>query len=279
MGAGLYWESLDAMTDPQQTVAGGGRPDSDGRIDALLVSGLDAYLAGDFESAIHIWTRVLFLDRDHGRARAYIERARSALAERQRRTDLLAAQGVETFERGEVTRARALFAEVLDADASHDVALGMLSRLDRLAIEPRGGASAAHGGEVDTAPRLALAGIEAAAAPRWKVWMPWLVACALVGVLLFGPAAALRPTAWGRASGAIAPIPDSLLVLPEPRVSDGAVRRCRALADQGRVHDALAECGRVGPGDARRAEADALVARIQQDLLAVSPTTGGGGTP
>ena len=38
----------------------------------------------DYEQAIHVWTRVLFLDRGHARARAYIERARSALAERQR---------------------------------------------------------------------------------------------------------------------------------------------------------------------------------------------------
>lgn len=264
------------MTDPQQTVAGGGRADTDGRIDALLVSGLDAYLRGDFESAIHIWTRVLFLDRDHGRARAYIERARSALAEGQRRTDLLAAEGVDTFERGEVERARALFTEVLSADASHDVALGMLSRLERIAPGMPAAAAGGRNGGGDTTPRLELAGDRPVTGFAGRAWAVWLVVGGvLLAALAFGPAAALRPTAWGGTSTAIAPIPDSLTVLPEPRVSDGALRRCRSLVEVGRVHDALAECGRIGPGDVRRAEADALVARIQRELLAVS--TGGQG--
>lgn len=261
------------MIDSPQTVAGGGRPDPDGRIDALLVSGLDAYLAGDFESAIHIWTRVLFLDRDHGRARAYIERARTALAERQRRTDLLAAEGVDTFERGEIARARALFAEVLDADASHDVALGMLSRLDRLAPESRVAPSGRPEEADDAPPRLVLADASDAAVESGRAWAVWLAVGLVLGVaLVFGPAAALRPAAWGTNATTIAPLPDSFTVIPEPRVSDGAFRRCRALVDEGRVHDALAECGRIGPGDARRADADALVARVQRALLAVSPS-------
>lgn len=267
------------MTDPHLTVAGDGRPEPDGRIDALLVSGLDAYLAGDFESAIHIWTRVLFLDRDHGRARAYIERARSALAERQRQTDLLAAEGMETFERGDVERARALFAEVLDSDASHDVALGMLSRLDRLS--PAGALSASRSplADEDMPPRLSLADETQGARVRSRAWGAWLVVgVGLLGALALGPAAALRPAAWRTAPSPIAPIPDSLAPLPVPRVSDGALRRCRALAEQGRVHDALGECGRIGPGDPRRAEADALVARIQGELLAVSPVAQRGRT-
>jgi hypothetical protein len=264
------------MTDPQQTVAGGGRAETDGRIDALLVSGLDAYLRGDFESAIHIWTRVLFLDRDHGRARAYIERARTALAERQRRTDLLAAEGVDTFERGEVARARTLFTEVLDADASHDVALGMLSRLDRIAtVAPRvpdaGRQEATEVG--DDTPRLALATASTLSVPASRVWAVWMVVGGvLLAALAFGPGAALTPRAWGGTSTAMAPIPDNLTNLPEPRVSDGALRRCRSLVEVGRVHDAMVECSRVGPGDARRAEADALVARIQRELLSVSTT-------
>ena len=52
------------------------------RIEHLLLTGLDHYFAGDYDQSINLWTRVLFLDRHHDRARAYIERARSALAER-----------------------------------------------------------------------------------------------------------------------------------------------------------------------------------------------------
>ena len=41
-----------------------------GQAEALLVDGLDCYFAARYEDAIHIWTRVLFLDRSHARARA-----------------------------------------------------------------------------------------------------------------------------------------------------------------------------------------------------------------
>jgi hypothetical protein len=59
----------------------------DTRIEQLLLAGLDRYFAGEFEHAIQVWSRVFFLDRGHARARAYIERARGALAERQREAE------------------------------------------------------------------------------------------------------------------------------------------------------------------------------------------------
>ena len=77
------------MTDPLRSDRPrvGGRSserDRDARVEELLLAGLDHYFAGQHELAISVWTRVLFLDRGHARARAYIERARSAIAERQR---------------------------------------------------------------------------------------------------------------------------------------------------------------------------------------------------
>ena len=51
-----------------------------------------------YEHAINVWTRALFLDRSHARARAYIERARSALAERQRESEELLQNGVAAFQ-------------------------------------------------------------------------------------------------------------------------------------------------------------------------------------
>ena len=44
----------------------------------MLLASLDHYFAAEYEQAINVWTRALFLDRSHARARAYIERARSA---------------------------------------------------------------------------------------------------------------------------------------------------------------------------------------------------------
>ena len=60
------------------------RAERDAKIEQLLLAGLDQYFAGQYDQAITVWTRALFIDRSHARARAYIERARSAQAERQR---------------------------------------------------------------------------------------------------------------------------------------------------------------------------------------------------
>ena len=62
------------MTEPQRTDSAK-TPTSDDaeratRIEELLVSGLDHYFAAEYEQAINIWTRVVFLERDHDRARA-----------------------------------------------------------------------------------------------------------------------------------------------------------------------------------------------------------------
>ena len=51
---------------------------------------------------------MLFLDRGHARARAYIERARGALAERQRTTEELVHEGMAALKRGDGPAARQL---------------------------------------------------------------------------------------------------------------------------------------------------------------------------
>ena len=42
-----------------------GGAERDAKIESLLLSGLDHYFASDYEQAIDIWTRALFLDRQH----------------------------------------------------------------------------------------------------------------------------------------------------------------------------------------------------------------------
>src|SRR5438552_18891123 len=95
---------------PDRTRALDAAPDADrdAKIEQLLLAGLDHYFAGQYDQAINIWTRALFLDRSHARARAYIERARSALAERQRQSEELLQTGVAAFHRGGGTEARRL---------------------------------------------------------------------------------------------------------------------------------------------------------------------------
>ncbi|HEU4692209.1 MAG TPA: hypothetical protein VFS23_27790 [Vicinamibacterales bacterium] len=123
------------MTDPlrfDRPAAGDtdGR-ERDARIEELLLVGLDHYFAGRHELAINIWTRVLFLDRSHGKARAYIERARSALAEKQRHAEELIHTGQAALDRGDHGAARRLLASAERAGGG-DEALSLLHRLDRL---------------------------------------------------------------------------------------------------------------------------------------------------
>src|SRR5215212_7011173 len=106
-------------------------PDRDAKIEQLLLVGLDHYFAGRYEHAINVWTRALFLDRSHPRARAYIERARSALAEGQRESEELLQNGVAAFHRGDGDEARRLLRSAIDRGAPSEEALALLDRLDR----------------------------------------------------------------------------------------------------------------------------------------------------
>src|SRR4030095_15943913 len=85
------------------------------------------------ELAITVWTRVLFLDRTHARARAYIERARTAIAERQREGDELLHAGLAAFTRGDAGDARRLLTSAVEQGARPEEAFAALERMDRLA--------------------------------------------------------------------------------------------------------------------------------------------------
>src|SRR5438067_12729196 len=106
--------------------------DRDAKIEQLLLVGLDHYFANRYELAINVWTRALFLDRSHARARAYIDRARSALAERQRESEELLQNGVAAYQRGDGDEARRLLQAAIDGGAPSEEALAVLSRLNRL---------------------------------------------------------------------------------------------------------------------------------------------------
>lgn len=116
------------MNSPEQHAD----PERDARIESLLLTGLDYYFSSDYAQAIDVWTRALFFDRGHARARAYIERARSALAEHQRESDELLHDGVAAFERGEIAAARQLLNAAVQRGGAHEVALAFLTRIDRI---------------------------------------------------------------------------------------------------------------------------------------------------
>jgi len=267
------------MADPQSS--GPRRSDAtpgaedEGRIENLLVTGLDHYFAGEFEAAINLWTRVLFLDRNHDRARAYIDRARSAQAEQQRISEALVHEGLAAFDKGEVIRARALLSDALDQGASHDVALGVLGRIDRLDAGTRVAAPVAP-----AIRRRTLARPSAAAEVNHRrgtvaLWWATAAGIVLVAAISFVMVAPSGLTEWfpvqattGRPAIQVSsPAPTTL---PVPLPTEVYVVRARSLFANGKLRDALRALDRVPPGDALRPDADRIRADIQRELLAVA---------
>src|SRR5438309_8155350 len=113
-------------TDPSRALEAAQEPGRDTKIEQLLLVGLDHYFAAQYEQAINVWTRALFLDRSHARARAYIDRARSAMAERLREAEELLQSGAAAFERGEGDEARRLIQAAISQGAPTDEALAVL---------------------------------------------------------------------------------------------------------------------------------------------------------
>jgi hypothetical protein len=274
------------MSDPLRTDparAGELAPDGDreAKIERLLLDGLDHYLAAHYDQAINIWTRALFLDRSHARARAYIERARGALAERQRESEALLQDGVAAFDRGEADEARRLLEAAIREGAPSDEALAILNRLDRLdaAVLPA----------EEFPPAKATPRIRPAPPQSRTSRAAWIAVGGLALVILTAAALVVgalrsdwrplgdRPTPATTALPGRAPGDEAVL----PRRAETALTRARALVSTGRLRDALAQLDLVRPTDAQKAEADALRTEVQRQLLDVAraPRTTGGHAP
>lgn len=246
------------------------------RIEQLLLTGLDHYFAGDYDQAINLWTRVLFLDRHHDRARAYIERARSAQAEHQRESEALLHQGLQAFDEGEVDKARQLLSAAMDRGAPHDMALGVLDRIERLEI--RESARPTVGSRPGAARTRAVETTRKADRDQKSKTAStvWLVVVLLVALTAAGAweLSLDELTAWARwpaTGGAEGPLASTAVQpLPVPAASERALTRAQAHFAAGRVRDALAALDDVPIGDPHRGEADRLRGKIQRELLAAA---------
>ena len=236
--------------------------DRDARIEELLLTGLDHYFAGRHDLAINIWTRVLFLDRSHGKARAYIERARGALAEKQREAEELLQIGADALTRGDRATARELLTSAERAGGSEE-ALALLHRLDRLeasvpAITQNREEVPAGSGRDEPA---GVGGREARLA--------WIFTGIATGILL---AAIVGGYFW------LAEDPFELTVarsapvvsepaLPVPATCELRLARARSLMQDGKLHDAQSLLEAGDPDALHGAAFDELRATIQRQLI------------
>jgi tetratricopeptide (TPR) repeat protein len=232
-------------------------------IESLLLDGLDRYFAHQYDDAIHVWTRVLFLDRTHPRARAYIDRARTALAERQRRGDELLQSCQDLLDRGAIDDARTALTAAVSHGADDARAAALWLKLER---RERTRATASIAVEADrTAP---------AAATRWD----GIRKLATAGLMVLGVVAAIAlAVAVGRDLLSSQPPADVITskTVAGPVVlssADVALVRARNLYAHGRLAEALKALDRVPASDAHHAEADGLRREIQRLLLATAPS-------
>jgi hypothetical protein len=232
--------------------------DRESRVEQLLLAGLDQYFAGRYEQAIDVWTRVAFLDRRNSRAKAYIDRARGLVAERQREVEALVQEGVAAYHAGELGTARTLLTRAIDRGGHSDTAQLFLERLHRSELLP---------GATSATPRRE-APVTRTVAPAVWSWLVTAVVCAgLAAAILL----AARPVASFVAELPIAmpaasPVPAD--PLPVARPSDRALAQARALGAQGRQVEAIRLLDTVDVADPQRPEADALRADIQRRVLA-----------
>jgi hypothetical protein len=257
------------MTEPVRSdrPSHGDTPDREreARIEELLLTGLDHYFSGQHELAVNIWTRVLFLDRGHAKARAYIERARGAIAERQREADELLHSGAAALDRGDHAEARELLSSAVEHGGGADDALALLHRLDRLEMsagEPRQRSQPLPAPDY----RPALGGLPIRRDGR----VAWLAGGLVTGILT---AAVVGGYLWMMSDsfdlGAVrAPLPVAAEEpLPAPPVCEMRLVRAEALFRQQRLREALAV---LEPGDSdhlHQARYDQLRGQIQRQLI------------
>jgi hypothetical protein len=259
-------------TEPARALDGASEPDRDAKIEQLLLNGLDRYFSGAYDQAINLWTRVLFLDRAHPRARAYIERARAAEAERQRESEELLQDGMAAFRQGDGARARELLQDALGRGAPSDQALAALDRLNRIEQGVTRAVPAPPGDRSAPmfAPDAASRRVQASAAARIA-----LVASLVTAGLMVLSTRFTWESPFDRATPTTATQNQTEAGrLPIPRRSDQALMRGRMLADSGRLRDALAVLEQVRPTDAESVEAERLRAEIQRQLLGLGARSG-----
>ena len=262
----------------------------------LLRQGDDLYSRGLYYQAIHVWTRILFLDRGNPEARLRIDNAKGAVAELQRRLDAEIAEAKGLFDAGKIEGARVRVRSVLAADGSHGEAVQLAAAIealdrrnevpspvsrevDALAVEsptPKGvvfPATPAQGVvfKVPKRSRPASHRVGPTATSRFKMAAFLLGALLLFAVSAFYLSenweAIVSDGAFGRPAGLETAVLPDRLAASVPDLSQLHYYNGERLVAQGRYREALAELRRVDRDSTVMVEARSLILRIEDRLL------------
>ena len=116
-------EALDenATSEPQE---------AQHKIGGLLQHGRGLFRHGRLQQAIHVWTRILFLDRNNRAARDAIGRAKRVIAESQRELDALVLDAARCDASGDRHGARERLTKVLSLDPRHAEGRSLLEQIE-----------------------------------------------------------------------------------------------------------------------------------------------------
>jgi tetratricopeptide (TPR) repeat protein len=272
-------------------------PDASSRSSELFRQAEELFRSGHYHRAIHVWTRILFIDRGNSEAKLRIERAKEALAERQRSLDAEIAEATALFDGGEIDGARARVRSVLELDSGHGEASALAAAIDLLdrrseppfeTPRPAGEDQAAAAPEKTAPPKGVVFKVpkaQRARSPRGaraggsRLEMAGFVS---IAVLLFAVSALYLSKNWEaivsggtldrETGGAAAPLPDSPAATP-PDLSEIRFYNGERLFAQERYREALVELRRVERDSRLVAEARSLILRIEDRLLRGSTET------
>ena len=233
-------------------------------MDDLLVEGLDKYFRGQYADAVHIWTRVLFLDRSHASARGYIDRARSAIVERERRAEESLSHVGALLDQGRTNEARAQLHQATSVLGEDERTAALRLGLERL--------ERAFGGP----PRIRV--VADPMVVSWNAWLStrvtvraWLAAAAVVVVTVVLFSINVPGLGWDVGPAAVIPLPTlAAASVTVPSHAEVALVRARTLYSRGRLAEALQVLDRIEPEQIFRDETDRLRIDIQRLLLAAA---------
>ena len=262
------------------------------KIVRLLQQGRGLFRHGRLHQAIHVWTRILFLDRNNRAARDEIGRAKRGIAERQRELDAIVLEAARFEASGDRRGAQQRLGKVLSLDPRHAEGRSLLEKIEEQERrgEARGGTVAGKPHEDDEISKRQRRRVVVTPSPEAKPASPLKMAAFLFSSLcLFAAGALYLHLNWeflvndglgstSLASGANAASGSGLggrRAMPSlPPPSELHYFNGARLHSKGSYREALTELTRVERASPNFEEARSLILRIEERLLRGSVTAG-----